>query len=370
MLFILDKKVDDSHSFMNGMIEQNLDKNSDIILLYKSGSKNNSKPKYKKSFGFSRNGVGFIFHSLCCVFYFFLENKKHKVVFIRNEPLSLLFFTLLKKVIKIKVYYQSSFPHEKYSGNVISRNIYKISYKLALSKVDKIFTVTKLAGYRLIKYDKNVMDRVFDIPLCSDFSIVNPKRIERKYAIKKPIKYIYIGTFSKLRELDVVIKSFYKAQVSGLSFELNFVGGSYEDFLYHYPEVKFEVEKLVEKDFLNFPGSLERNEVQKMLGDHHIGLNLIPNNDIYNESSSTKLGEYFSQGLLALSSTGIHYHEEIHSAGDIGWLCDFNQNELQKTICKIDKIPNDILVEMSLSATKVCLEHLQYSMYTDLIFDS
>src|SRR5690606_16258214 len=97
--------------------------------------------------------------------------QKDVVVFVRNEPLVLFFFCLLKRFLSKRFYlvFQSSFPHELYSGNKFSRPIALYLFKTALVNCDRLLVVSGRARERVLRYTKSFsLENISVIPLCCD----------------------------------------------------------------------------------------------------------------------------------------------------------------------------------------------------------
>lgn len=366
--FIVDKEYGTSHSFIEGMIKKYLiSSNNKSLIFFAKRTKNNiQKPiLHNNSIEslFKRKGIQKILFSFNA-FSYFLRNypSEGNEVFIRNELVALLIFAYYKKIApkKYTLSFQSSFPHEEASGNYLKTLVAKSIMSLSLNQTDKLYVVSDLAAKRLKKYISKQDIPIHIIPLCSDFPI-------RTIPVKRSgnlVKFVYIGTFSYLRQLDLLIKSFYQLKTEGVvNWRLEFYGGNKDEFITQYPKMKLVVHELLNLDLINFNSALKREDLVRELDQYHVGINLIPPIDLYLESSSTKLGEYMSRGLPVLSNCEIPYHQSIYSKGDIGWFCSFTQQSINIALKKIINSSNDDIENKSLNSLKVARDTLNYQAY-------
>ena len=182
------------------------------------------------------------------------------------------------------------------------------------------------------------------------------------------IKFIYVGTYARLRGLDVVIKSF-GSVFDFVDFELQMYGGTITDFLDEYPETNEIIHLMMDRGSIKFMGRVSRVEIQEAISRCDVGLNLIPPIEQYFESSSTKIGEYLSQGIPAISSNSIPYHHQIHAHGDIGWMCDFNQDSIRSILLEIISGGRGYIEKKRDGCLGVYKNYLNYDSYKSLITD-
>lgn len=368
--FVVDKAYGTSHSFVEGMIKTYLISLGQYNHIYFAKGPSNEpdinqvdKNTIYVESRFDRRGIQKLLFSFSA-FTYFIKNypSKGNEVFIRNELVILFLFAYYKKLYpdRYELSFQSSFPHEEASNNYFKNLIAKTIISISLPHTDKIYVVSELAAKRLQKYipEKNIP--IYVVPLCSDFPIKQtPVKIS-----KNIIKFVYIGTFSYLRQLDLLIRSFYQLKIEGVTnWRLDFYGGNEDDFIAQYPKIKSIIYELLSVNLINFRVSLKRVDLIKELDQYHVGINLIPPIDLYLESSSTKLGEYMSRGLPVLSNSEIPYHQEIYSKGNIGWLCNFTQESVYNKLKEIINSKPEIIEYKSLNSLKVAKNNLNYQAY-------
>ncbi len=268
---------------------------------------------------------------------------------------------LLKRYYLRHMYiFSKSFPHEESSESFIKRLTAKMIRYISVKNTDKIYVVSSLASKRIKKYVSNKGSNIYVIPLCTEFPI-------RKSSIDFSgdiIRFVYIGTFSRLRALDTMMNAFYRLKVEGFTgWKLEFFGGNKSDFLIRYPQCKEVVNELVNSNLLIFNGIVNRNVLIDELDRFHVGINLIPPTKMYLESSSTKLGEYLSRGLAVLSNSEVPYHQDIYDKGDIGWLCEFNTESIYNELNNILKISSNRIESKSKNSLQVAEKFLTYKSY-------
>lgn len=376
--FVVDKTYGDSHSFVDGMLIKYIVPGSDKAFVYYAKNKdfdncNSEKKSYAIESIYSRAGVEKIFFSFASLVSYFKLFKLTKCnVFIRNEPLVLFLFVIAKFFLRDRVYliFQNSFPHEVgvLSKPTLRERIAKKLMALSLSSVDEVFLVSNDAIERIRSYKLKTSCKVKVIPLCSDFNI-SYSGFCKNYLEKK---FVYSGTFSSSRQLDVVIKAFYKLSLlldNKIDWVLDFYGGTQKQFFDNYPNVHAELNFLLSSNKLRFHGKVNREQLESLLEGYDIGINLIPPLAIYKESSSTKLGEYLSKGLPVLSSNGIPYHEKVHSLSNVGWLCAFHEENIFTSLREILSLDNFTLNKMSSNSKEVALENLGYEKYLEVFYE-
>lgn len=331
ILFVLDKEADDGHSFVRGFIEPFVRDFNSGSLIYFFAPKNKSLVlnEFAKYSRFRRRGVGRILHSFACLFEFRRLHRRTGAVanvFVRNEFLVLLNFVLMRffSRVKFRIYFQSSYPHELYSGGEFSRFLARAILLFCIPRVQELFLVSENASNRFVRYGLLGHTRVRVIPLCCDFPIRERASISNFVESSDVRKFVYLGTVIAARRLDRFLIGFSGAleKIQGGKVQLEFVGSTLDEFLQQYPDSEAMVSRLMGLGVISFSGRVSRPEVVACLDRNHFGINYVPATEQFIESSSTKLGEYMSRGLPVISTTGVPYHEFVHGLGEIGWLCN------------------------------------------------
>ena len=196
------------------------------------------------------------------------KDNKHKIIlFVRNEPIYLIACSFVKQK-KVKLIFQSSFPHEVVSGYFIKKMIAKIIFKICENKIDSLLAVSPKGLKRVSTLFPKIKDREF-IPLLADFF---PSLDHHKIS-KKKVKFIYIGSHTHHRKLDVVLRAIVKSYDKGLKAQFKFIGGDFSDIerLRGINGVK----ELQEKKNFIFIERIPRKKIWSELRTADIGLCLI-----------------------------------------------------------------------------------------------
>ncbi|MEH6991076.1 glycosyltransferase [Cytobacillus firmus] len=105
---------------------------------------------------------------------------------------------------------------------------------------------------------------------------------------KKEYDFVYVGSISKEREIDVLLNKY----VESLPGKLCLIGDVEDDIYKRYKGYKD----------ITFTGKLSYNEVPEVASKAIYGINFIPNKYPYNKQTSTKLLEYLTLGLKVITT--------------------------------------------------------------------
>lgn len=260
------------------------------------------------------------------------KRKKKVILFVRNEPVLLLASVFFRNSVS-KLVFQSSFPHEENSKGLKSI-IAKFIFRLCASRVDSLLSISPIGEKRLQLLFPSVAS-VSHIPLLAEKVVVNHNRISSLTNVNK-LKFIYVGSHDKLRELNVVLEGIVYA-VTHLKVRANFIflGGNKNE-IEQCIMVK-GVKDLVHKNIITFYSKVERKKIWDFVINADIGLCLIPPKKIYIEASPTKLAEYLSCGLAVLANRGIVFQEKVIEDSKAGVLSEFNSISIASKIQKMTK---------------------------------
>jgi glycosyltransferase involved in cell wall biosynthesis len=313
---------------------------------------------------FGRKGVGRVLYPLWSAFAFIqrLGRGRDATVLVRNEVTALACFALVKMIGfgKFRLRFQSSFPHEKYSGGRLQRRIAGPVLRHSLKQADVVYVVSDAAAPRI--GDLGWRGEVRAIPLCADY----PPALEATRSARSGrIKFVYIGSCSAARRHDVVFEAIQMALEGGATFEVHYYGATQDQIEERYPRAIETIRALTERGVLLIRGRVPRAEVPRVLSGYDIGLNIIPVTEMFKESSATKLGEYLSQGLPVLSTSGIPYHESVHSSGGIGWLVPWRPEPLGRALAELSRLERSELGSMAERCVAVAQERLSYRAFVD-----
>lgn len=340
VIAFLDKVWPPQHSFVDGMLTDVAGKEADIKirLCVSRPNKESFKPKRYRGVAcipvlYPRRGSGRLKNfwvALQLVEYQARREKKRGnrvVVFVRNDPIFLLAASLMRTRLD-RLVFQSSFPHEEFSGNAAKRGIAKLLYRIGGRGVDVVTAVSPEGVTRAQRLCPAAIAGEH-IPLLVDFPIANHERTCTKGG---PV-FVYIGTHSAQRELHTVLAGVVRAVAKGAMAQFRFIGATEADE-YHLREVE-GVNDLIERGVLHIERPVPRHEVSQILSECHVGLSLIPPKPLYYESSPTKIAEYMGAGLAVLASRGIPMQERFVRDSGAGVLVEWGVNAISEDIYRL-----------------------------------
>ena len=346
VIALLDKGWPPAHSFVDGMLATEAPLEEDLrFRLCVSGPQEPPLVvrRYKRAVCiprlYPRRGFG-RFKNLPLVFLLIAyqarrerERGRRVVVFVRNDPIYLLVASLCRRWVE-RVVFQSSFPHEETSGWILKRWSARGLYRLARRGVDVVTAVSPGGIARLKRLFPHAEPGPY-IPLLSDLRPrVHSRRCAPNVALPKDVTFIYIGTHSAPRRMDVVLDAVVRAVDAGASGQFRFVGASeWERARLSQNE---NVAALVEQGVITIESPVPRHVVPYLLAEADVGLSLPPPIMVNREMSPTKLAEYMGAGLAVLASRGIPMQEKFVSDSDGGLLVDWDVESMSmgiQTLC-------------------------------------
>lgn len=369
---VVDKAMGQEHSFVDGMLRTLvLARNPGSKLVLANGGALLRRAAAKEGVlesAYRRKGVGRLLFPIDAVFLFVKVSRcgGDWVVFVRNEPLVLLFFQVLRSLglRRFRLYFQTSFPHERRSGFWVARWINKLIFQAVLGKADRVFVLSTSAADRVRAYGVS-HNQIRIVPVCVDFQPQNGGRWGG--GNDGALVFLYIGSIVADRRLDTILEAFEEACKEGVAFQLRMVGCSEREFLNEYPHCRAMIGRLLQRGGLVFRGRVSRSEVVREIAAADVGINLIPPTSVYKESTSTKLGEYLSQGKPAMSSKGIPFHEWVHSLGSVGWLVEFDKVAIKEAVVNACALGREELQSLAGDCVRVIDSHLRYESYYELL---
>lgn len=345
VIAFLDKDFPPQHSFVNGMLTDVAAKEADIKLrLYVSQDENAGlKPMRYRGVAciprlYSRRGFGRLKNlwSVSRLIQYQAQRERKRgnrvVLFVRNDPIYLLAASLMRFCFD-RLVFQSSFPHEEFSGNVFKRGVAKFLYRVAGSGVDVVTGVSPEGVARTQRLCPSASAGVH-IPLLADFPLISQERNVRICPEGGPV-FIYIGTHSVERELHTVLAGIVCAVAKGAVAQFRFIGASEVD------ESRLRqvdgVNVLIAQGILRFERPVPRNEIPQILAECHVGVSLIPPKPVYYESSPTKLAEYMGAGLAVLASSGIPMQESFVKDSGAGIIVEWGINSISEGFYRLSQ---------------------------------
>lgn len=368
VIALLDKAWPLSHAFVDGMLATEAAQQPDLkIRLCVSHSDQNDKfPKrYKRSACLAsllpRRGIQRILNLLVIILLAGYQARRerkrgHKVViFVRNDPIFLLASSMLRMQVD-RLIFQSSFPHEEYSGHLLKRAAAKLLYRIAGIGVDAVTGVSPEGTARAQKLCIGA-ERGPHMPLLADMSMEAPHHKRSDI-----MQFLYIGTHAEKREIEIVLKSIVnvcKICPQGVA-EFRFIGGSEKDIsrLSAVPGIP----ELIDTGAVTFLPAIPRSEIPEIMASASIGISLIPPKPEYYESSPTKLAEYMGAGLAVLGSYGIAMQERFIEESGGGVLTVWDVAAITEAILGMIRSPESVCIR-GYKAFKFARDSLQYKFY-------
>lgn len=280
------------------------------------------------------------------------------ILFVRNCPILLLAAAALRPSAK-RLVFQSSFPHEEYTGGHFKRHFARAMYRLAGRSVDAVTGVSPAGVERVSAYCPKAAKGPY-IPLLSDWPVRDQAEIGSE-PTRRERRFVYIGSHRRSRELDVVLSGIVQALESGARGRFVFLGASSEERRWL---VKVEgVNAWIRRRRIEIRGPVVRSEVRPFLQRADVGLSLIPPKRVFVEASPTKLSEYLATGLMVLASRGIPLQEEVVEASGGGMLCDWGVDQIARLILHTDTMDEHELTQMRRKGLKFARRELTYESF-------
>jgi len=288
------------------------------------------------------------------------KKRRRIVLFIRNEPVYLLAAALLSGLCD-KIIFQNSFPHELFRHGWLKLKIARMLYRISARVVDAVLIVSPEGERRVRQYFPPPRPLLV-IPLLSDMVSIglSPERNSCKSDNNRAVRFIYIGTHAKQRELDFVLKAIVSAMRNGLNAHFMFIGGSQSD-IKRLRKVN-GVSSLEKQHQIRFLEKMPRSAALAMLAGADVGLSLIPPVELFRELSPTKLAEYMGAGLSVLANRGIPLQEEFMKQSDCGWLVEWDIDAIRHVIIDIC-VSSNIITDKKRKAIEYARKYLRYENY-------
>lgn len=276
---------------------------------------------------------------------------------IRND------FKVLKNILKnnknSKVGFQSTFLHSYrrlVQAHIEKRNLLRryVEYMFKskeetklIEKCDFLIPNSKMMN-RVINNHNKPYTYIYS---SFDFELLD-KSIKEKKSDKK-IKFLYIGTVDKLREIDKIFEAFDKIENKNWSLDV---------YTKNFDEANLYKLKMIKNgNFINIYNSLDRETLYNTMSNYDVGISLIPVNDLYTVASPIKLSEYFAC-KLAVITTAIPEAVDLYSDTDSAFFVHFDTNSIVKTINTILTMKKNTLQNMGLNGYNIVRNKRNYKI--------
>lgn len=363
----LDKEYPPQHSFVDGFLASALPRGGSVrpLLVTSRGIVESKLRRHGRAVAFNilprRRGFGRI-HMFFAVALMILKLRRKARrsqvgldLWIRNDPIMLASAVCLKSA-GMRVWYQTSFPHERGPG--LKAFVARGLLRLCLPRVDCAIAVSDLGRARIRELRPTLPAIV--IPLCPEEELLGLVRPPRKDAV---MTVVYVGSHAEDRELAEVLAGCIAAIRAGANIKMEFIGGRPSEITALRADAA--VREMEQCGALRFFGSMRREDVWSRLVNADIGLSLIPPAPKYAEASPTKLAEYLAAGLAVLASHGIQSQEVSLRDSAAGLLVPFTRSGIKCGVLRLCSDPDSLAVMQS-NARRYAAT-VTYSTYVPLV---
>jgi Glycosyltransferase len=369
LVCLLDKADPPHHSFVDGMLATALPRSRRVrVILVVSGSGGSRRPyRYRQAICvpslWQRRGFGrFLNYFLARAILERVLAKRGRIsVLVRNDPVLLTAAASLRRNFS-RLLFQSSHPHEDLAKGVVKRQIARYLFRGASPQVDALLAVSPPGIERMRTYFTRAESEGY-IPLLAE-PIARMDTAPSPTPISAPLKIIYIGSHSAIREVELSIAAFGEAVRMGANAQLTMVGAAPSDLerLRAAPGVR----ELEEASLLHFVSRVTRPMIPPLLAQADVGSCLIAPHPGFREMSPTKLAEYMACGLAVIGTKGIPMQEKFITDSGGGILTDWSISSISSAIYVLAADRNKV-EEMKKASLDYARTKLQYSHYVDEI---
>jgi glycosyltransferase involved in cell wall biosynthesis len=322
VLCFVDKKAADGHPFIESALKKIVgSKSLQLVIFFSSDSYRSVL--LSKDLVFKRRGLGrwlnfglTIFRLLSWIKY----GGKHKnIIFVRNEPIYLAAAVAVKTLlspfsVNLEVVFQSSYPHERYSGSLIQRFLTRNLLKLSAALIDRCICVSDIGCQRLADLGMQ-RKNCFSIPLYCER--IFPLRDGSSSRVAD-LKFVYVGSTESDRDLALILRAFARFVEKVPWASLSIYGSAVES----------------EEPWISNFGYVPRDRLLTELRGYDFGLVYIPALPQFKECSPTKLGDYIATGVIPLGNREIHgIRSVIECFSQHRTLPSFTENSIYDDLC-------------------------------------
>jgi hypothetical protein len=260
-----------------------------------------------------------------------LDVSSLNVIIVRN------YFPVLKRILAhqkryaYRVGFWESFPHSFrsiFQAKVENRSIFRksIEYKISQLREKRLLTLCDFylpitETYRR-QFHPDLSIPYHPLPMGVDFSRL-PRPTGRKGNVNTGArKFVYVGAIDQLRKLDVIVSAF-------TEYDADFEFGIYTA---SQNQQVGRIESVCDSR-IRVHHPLPRAKLLAEMLRYDIGIGLIPDNDLYHVSSSTKTLEYYALGIPAIINRLPEYTSLFDQ--DSAFFCDLNKESIKSCIAGI-----------------------------------
>ena len=263
-----------------------------------------------------------------------VNSDKFDLIFSRDALSLLLICILIKKKSNIPLFFQfinpikyfAEFNRKWYHPKSIGGSIKERLLMKFMKKADLILPPSEWMGKYLIsnRIDKK---KIYVFENGANIGLFQPSKYPQS---NKNPKFIYMGTLSKIRKLDILIKAMKIVCEKYKDAQLFMVGKGNDLNNLRNLTRKYGLEKNI-----IFTGLVPYENVHKYISKSHIALCPIPPYYQYQVSSPLKLFEYMSCSRPVIANKELPPHVKTIKNSKGGLLVDFNAESFAKSMIQL-----------------------------------
>jgi hypothetical protein len=291
-----------------------------------------------------------------------IDIDKFDIVIVRNLYSVLGQALNEKKSRKFKLGFWKSWPHT-----------YRRFYQ---SKIENKSKIRKYIEYRIKSYinERKINRCDFFLPITPKFKEIFFHNINipthplgmgydedifscDRSAQNKLIYFVYIGTIDKLRQTSLMVEAFNK---SVGNFVLDLYTRSSNDEVYKIKELIKNDDRISLKDFIN------REDLPEVLCKYDIGVNFIPDGDIFDTSSPTKIYEYYASGMPSLMNNNPDFFGFLDK--NSAFISNFDLTSIMQSISNITPLSSKDIIKIG-ALGRSNLSSRSYKQMSNILLD-
>lgn len=353
ILCITDKQYNEEETAIKGIFEKYILQYCEVYSVYFTKEKQVYLRDKKFVFPYSTKHRKFI-KTLMQLNFNLLD---FDLIIVRN------FYPIAKQLLPFhpKILFWETFPHDyrriyeaKRDKKAIWRKSieYKIKYYLHAKILEKCAGYITMTPQLQSQFQPQLKIPIHIIPSGIDFENCDLNAIQQNLQnIHTPLKFLYIGTIDKNRQILEIITS---------------ISHTKGDFILDIftPSNNKETQaiaQLSQKDSrIKLYPPLSFTEMLKTIPNYDIGLGIIPNTPLYSVSSPIKAMEYASNGLIPLINDLPEYLRLFDE--NTAFFTTLDSNAISNTLAQILSTPPTILKAKKQALFKLAKEKMDYQI--------
>lgn len=309
-----------------------------------------------------------------------LNSDKYEIIQVKDKAIAALVAIVASKLYKKKFVYWLSFPfperslvdlregksrypiYYKLRGHVLAFLLYKV----ILPSADHIFVQSEQMKRDITEKNINP-DKMTPVPMGVSLGDYSGYRYKNNIDMSKNDKnIIYIGTISKIRKIDFLVRVLDIVLNSIGNTKLILVGDGDDDS--DRELIYSEAERLGIRNSVVITGYLSRNEMLKYVSESDVCVSPFYPTPILNSTSPTKLVEYMAMSKPVVAND--HPEQKMVLEASKGGLCTpFEEIAFANAIINIVQNPT-MAKEMGENGRKYVENYRDYKIIADFVEDT